>query len=252
MVDFKQDENQLLEYIERIGSNLPQMIVCSIHDAMFDFKVASELNQAMKKNKHIYMVAISNYFFKTNSLNLVLAGVQSIGMKYINLGRCKFENCFNFDTVKYLSNKQVNTIAMSKSTLSSSDIDIISKGISANKNLMSVSLDGCSINDIGLTLLSNAISQHKTLKVLDISSNKYTQAALNYFFDAMKKQKSISSLNLSYNEISNADEMLVFLQVNNSVAELNLSCCNISDTDEFFNIMKSQNSITTLNFQATI
>lgn len=270
MVKFRHDKNQFLEYIERIGNNLPQMIVCSIDEAIFDYETAKKFNNATKKNKHIYQLGISDSIFKKGSLfkksplNLVLDGILSMGFDYINLPECQLKDCLDADTIKYLSHEQVKSISISGSELSSSDVEIIAKGIQLNKNIASVSLNNCSIRDAGLIFLSNAISQHKSIKNLVVSSsvrieylfrddvdvlhNKFDQTSVDYFFNSIKNHETITHLNFSGNKVANIDKLVEFVQINNTIAQLNLSSCGIIEADNLFHAMKNQNSIKALNF----
>lgn len=270
MVKFKHDKKQFLEYIERIGNNLPQMIVCSISEVNFDYGVAKNFNMATKKNKHIYQLSISNSVFKQGSLfkksplNLVLDGILSMGFDYINLPDCQLKNCLDAGTIKYLSHEQVKSISLSGSELSFSDIEIIAKGIQLNKNIVSVSLNNCSIRDAGLIFLSNAISQHKSIKNLVVSSsvrieylfrddmdvlhNKFDQSSIDYFFDAMKNQETITYLNFSGIKVANTEKLVEFVKINNVISNINLSSCGIRESDNFFHALKDKKSLKILNF----
>jgi hypothetical protein len=270
MVNFKYDKNQFLEYIARIENNLPQMIVCSISEVIFDYDVAKKFNNAAKKNKHIYQLCISNAIFKKGtlfkkcSINFVLDGILSMGFDYISLNNCQLKDCLDTDTIRYLSNEKINSISMSKSVLSTSDVNIIAKAILSNKKITSVNLSDCSMNDVGLKFLSNAISKHKYLKNINVSSsssaqyaflgksenisNNFSQKAIDYFFHIMKNQETITSLNFSYNKIANIGSLVEFVKINNVIVDLKLSGCGISKTDDLFCAMKNQNSIKSLNF----
>lgn len=271
MVKFRYDKNQFLEYIARIGNNLPQMVVCSIDEATFDYETAKKFHNSTKKNKHIYQLGISGSIFKKRSLfkkdsplNLVLDGILSMGFDYIYLPDCQLKNCLDADTIKYLSHNQVKSISMSGSELSSSDVEIIAKGIQFNKNITSVSLNNCSIRDAGLIFLSNAISKHKSIENLVISSsvrieylfrddvdilhNKFDQSSIDYFFDSMKNQETITYLDFSGIKVANIDKLAEFVKFNNIIANINLSSCGIRESDNFFDALKYKESLRILNF----
>jgi hypothetical protein len=166
--------------------------ICSKSNLSVEFNINSKevkfLSEVLRKNKNIKDFEIKGKLFDSHS-----------SRNYSKSSN--FHNYF-FSIGSFVGKKYaLNRLELTACFLGDEGCKYIAKGLILNKILQTLILSKNSISELGITYLSNAIRHNKCIKELSLENNNLKKASLKYIHDFIKTNSSISKLNLSDNDL---------------------------------------------------
>lgn len=235
-IDFKAIKDSLK------GQHLKTFFACEMFENLEEFvdvvkKVSDSLNLAFTKDSPLY-----NYpLFKDLKSNTT---IQDLDLN---------ESLNNFEGVDEFLTKNNTLKNLGFESISSENIELISKGLSNNYNLKYLNIRktnlkdqmsnlmksllygnleelyiyGCKVDDSSCDLIGLYLSTNFRLKELNLNSNDINDEGLVKILHGLKNNNTLKTLSLFYNNFGNEGCLALkeFLKLNTSLKDLNVGNC---------------------------